>query len=139
MVIQNSIDIKGWETAYKIYFECLDDNIIKWFQYRVLNSILGTRSYLYRVKIGDSPLCGYCNNAEETIIHLMCDCTEVKTLWIDLKYFVFRQIQVNLDTDHRLILLGYHKQDPNHLVLNIIYLVTKNIFLTAPEKKVNPS
>ena len=95
MVIQNSINIKGWETAYKICFECLDDNIIKWFQYRVLNSILGTRSYLYRVKIGDSPLCGYCNNAEETIIHLMCDCNEVKTLWIDLNSFVSKQIQVN--------------------------------------------
>ena len=85
MVIQNSIDIKGWEKAYKICFERLDDYIIKWFHYRVLNSILGTRSYLYRVKIGDSPLCGYCNNGEETIIHLMCDCTEVKTLWIDIK------------------------------------------------------
>ena len=75
MVIQNSINIKGWETAYKICFECLDDNILKWFQYTVLNSILGTRSYLYRVKVADSPLCGYCNNAEETIIHLMSDCT----------------------------------------------------------------
>ena len=101
----------------------------------VLNLILGTRSYLYRVKIGVSPLCGYWNNGEETIIHLMCDCMEVKTLWIDLKYFVSRQIQVDLDIDPRLILFGYHKQDTNHLVLNIIYLVTKNIFLIAPEKK----
>ena len=65
----------------------------------------------------------------------MCDCTEAKTLWTDLKSFVSRQIQVSLDIDPSLILFGYHKQNLNHLVLNIIYLVTKNIFLTAPEKK----
>ena len=138
MVIPNSINIKGWEKAYKICFECLDDNIIKWFQYRVLNLILGTRSYLYRVKIGVSPLCGYCNSGEETIIHLMCDCTEVKALWIDLKSFVSRQIQVDLDIDPRLILFGYHKQDTNHLVLNIIYLVTKKYIFDCSRKKNKP-
>ena len=122
-VILNSINIKACETAHKMCFECLNYNIIKWFQYRVLYSILGTRSYLYRVKIGDSRLCGYCNNAEETITHLMCDCTEVKTLWTDI---IFRKIQVTLDTDPRSIFIfGYHKQDSNFLALNIIYLITK--------------
>ena len=90
------------------------------------------------MKIGVSPLCGYCNNGEETIIHLMCDCTEVKTLWIDLKSFVSRQIQVDLDIDPRLILFGYHKQDTNHLVLNIIYLVTKKYIFDCYRKKDKP-
>ena len=117
-VMKNSINIKAWETTYKIYFECIDDNIIKWFQYRVLNLILGTRSYLYKVKIGDSPLCCYCNSTKGTIIHFMCNCTdsEVKTIWIELKSFIFRKIQVNLD----------------------IYLVTKNIFLTPLGKSATP-
>ena len=65
----------------------------------------------------------------------MCDFTEAQVLWIDLKSFVFRQIQVNLDINPRPILFVYHKQDSNFLVINIIYLVTKNIFLTPLEKK----
>ena len=134
-VMKNPINIKEWEITYKICFECIDDSIIKWFQYRVLNLILETRSYLNKVNIGDSPLCCYCNSTKETIIHLMCNCTEVKTIWIELKSFIFREFQVNLDIYPRTILFGYHKQDSNFLVLNIIYLVTKKYIFDSSRKK----
>ena len=130
-IIKNSISIKGWETAYRICFECLDCNIIKWFQYRVLNLILGTRSYLYELKIVDTHCCGYSSNAEETVTHLLCYSTEAKSLWTDLKSSMFRKTQVILKFDPISIVFGYFKPDCNFLSLNIIYLITKNIFSTA--------
>ena len=39
-----------WKLIYKICFYSVRDNNITWFQYRILNGILGTKSYLKKTK-----------------------------------------------------------------------------------------
>ena len=42
-VLKSNISIEDWKGVYQICFNLIDDNNIKWFQYRVINMLLGTR------------------------------------------------------------------------------------------------
>ena len=68
----------------------------------------------------------------------MCNCNEVKTIWIELKSFIFRKIQVNLDIDPRTIVFVYHKQDSFFFFFKYCISGNKNIFLTPLEKSAPP-
>ena len=47
-----NLDInERWKQIYKVCFYSVLDNNIIWFQYRILNKILGTRDYLKKIRI----------------------------------------------------------------------------------------
>ena len=113
------------ENAYKICFCSIEDNNIIWFQYRILNRILGTKSHLHKLKITDNPICGFCNDLDETIMHLMIDCPIVKSLWNNIKTIVNTKTGIQISTTSRHILFGYHGTDTTHTLQNILYLIVK--------------
>ena len=63
-----------WNIYYKVYFWTIKENSLIWLQYRLLFRILGTRSYLYKIKIADSYLCGLCGSECEKIVHIFTEC-----------------------------------------------------------------
>ena len=116
----------------QICFHSIDDNNIKWFQYRVINMILGTRQYQFKTKILDNPACGYCNMSEETTEHLFCECAPIISFWHDLRSYVQQKLGMVLNINPINIVLGPFKTDPNYTFYNILYLITKKyIFLNA--------
>ena len=40
------------------------------FQFKFLHRIIYTNSRLFKIKLVDSPICSFCHNAEETLVHL---------------------------------------------------------------------
>ena len=40
-----------WSIIYKIYFESIEDNNLKWFQYPILYKILRTKEYLKKTNL----------------------------------------------------------------------------------------
>ena len=68
------IDNDNWNIYYKVCFWTIKENSLTWLQYRVLFRILGTRSYLYKIKIADLNLCGLCGSESETIVHIFTEC-----------------------------------------------------------------
>ena len=60
-----------WVNVYNACFQVSSDNSVQWFQYRVLNQILGTRYRLFKMNLSTNSLCGLCNI--ETIQHLMSE------------------------------------------------------------------
>ena len=96
---------ENWNIYYKACFKAIKDNSLVWFQYRVLFRILGTRSYLYKIKITDSNLCGLCGSHSETITHLFVECPKVKDLWTNIsKWFENKlSIKIELDTPSKIL------------------------------------
>ena len=47
---------------------------IRIFQYKLLNNNLNLNNMIFRFKIVDSLLCSYCNEEEETVLHLFHYC-----------------------------------------------------------------
>ena len=70
-----------WVNVYKACFQVSSNNSVKWFQYRVLNQILGTRYRLFKMNLSTNSLCGLCNSNIETVQHLMSQCSASNGLW----------------------------------------------------------
>ena len=59
---------------------------------------------LFRFKKVDSPLCSYCNEEEETPLHLFHSCLKTKQLWNRLRQYFSQFINIPLSTPQSSIL-----------------------------------
>ena len=134
--LKANINLEDWKGVYQICFISIDDNNIKWFQYRVIHMLLGTRQYQFKTKILDNPMCGYCNSSEETIKHLFCECAPITSFWNDLRNYVQQKLNLRLNLKPVNIILGQLKTDSNYTFCNILYIITKKyIFLCSKTNK----
>ena len=80
-----------WEGKYDIPTECFGDiyNLpykvirltnVQSMQYKVLYRILNCNSWLYKIKIINSPVCRFCDK-EENFEHYLFDCKVTKEYW----------------------------------------------------------
>ena len=63
-----------------------------WFQFRLLNRILGTNEYLVKIKQKVNANYNLSKKETENITHLFIECNFVKSFWTDLK----RNLEFNL-------------------------------------------
>lgn len=69
-----------WKKIYDIPFQCTKSSKLLWLQYRINQFILTTNTTLYKYGKKDTKLCSFCNLEDETIKHLMWDCTKSQEL-----------------------------------------------------------
>ena len=48
------------------------------FHYRIVNRIIATNTFLFRIGKGETPLCTFCNANDETLYHILWDCGVVQ-------------------------------------------------------------
>ena len=98
----------------------LDTNL-RMFQYKLLNNVLYLNNMLFRFKKVDSPLCSYCNEEEETPLHLFHSCLKTKKLWNKLRQYFSKFINTRHSTLQSSILgifdNNQHSQLINHVLL----------------------
>ena len=76
-----------------------------------------------------------CGTFEETIKHLFVDCAKSKLLWNEVKTWI-GTVNIQLDLNPSLILLGYINLDANKTPINTILTVVKYyIFYSAKQKR----
>ena len=51
------------------------------FQYKILNNVLFSNKHLFKINKVASPVCSQCNETDETIAHLFCECYKTKQIW----------------------------------------------------------
>ena len=95
------------------------------FQYKVLNNALYLNKHLYIFKLSDPKLCCFCSHEDETVIHLLANCSKSKTLWNSLKEF-FKGI-INLPSlTPQSGIFGFLQTDQElFLILNYFLLLFK--------------
>ena len=69
-----------WKSIYLLPRCVTLDTNLRVFQYKLLNNVLYLNNMLFRFKKVDSPLCSYCNEEEETPLHLFHSCLKTKQL-----------------------------------------------------------
>ena len=73
-ILDTTINDSDWDKIYKICFKTIGRNDLIWLQFRIIQRILGTRAYLYKINIGNSDSCRFCQTAVETIHHIFVSC-----------------------------------------------------------------
>ena len=71
---------------------------LRWFQYRLINRILTTNMLRAKTDHSISSLCTFCQNAQETTMHIMYECEYVLLMWRKLErwleYFSSLKIRI---------------------------------------------
>ena len=79
-----SIDEGTWNQLFYKFVSLVKPAKLKYLQFRVLNRILTTN--IKRCKwLKVSPLCTFCKEYNETILHIFWECSHVKKLWLLLE------------------------------------------------------
>ena len=133
--ILNKYDIE-WKN---IHFHCTKhtkNTKLCWFQYRIIHRILGTNTFLYKIKVKDCNLCTFCKEEPETIEHLLWGCHQVSDLWHGLNRWIFQLTYIEIPLNLEIVMFGLlHPYDAN-LTKNKIILLTKfYIFRTKVNEK----
>ena len=76
----SNIDI-DWVKAYILAFHCTLDTKIREFQYKILNCILFTNVKLNLIGVVESPNCTFCQEAAESVEHLLFSCRIFSEFW----------------------------------------------------------
>ena len=67
-----------WQKIFKTCFKFKCDTSLTWFQYRILNRIIGVRKYLCPIEKDVDMTCRLCHTDIESIEHLFYDCVIAK-------------------------------------------------------------
>ena len=65
------------------------------YQYRLLTHSIVTNRQLFRLKIRNDNLCTFCNLTKETVLHILCTCKCVTSIWDELEQYIQQNITMN--------------------------------------------
>ena len=114
-----------WKDVYILPRIVTINTRLRVFQYKVLNNALFLNKHLYIFKLRDTQICSFCNQEDETVIHLFANCYKSKTLWNSLKKFFKDTINLPSLTPQSAI-LGFPQTDHElFLIINYLLLLFK--------------
>ena len=117
----------NWKEIYILPRKISIDTNLRMFQYKILNNILFLNKLLFKFKKVPSPLCSFCNSADETPLHIFYTCNITKRLWNELQYFVSHYLYIPEITPQS-ALFGFFNisnQQQNFLLINHLLLLFK--------------
>ena len=112
--------------SYNLVIKDLKEVALKDFQFKLINKILVTKSFLHRIGKIDENQCSYCANQAETISHLFTECEKVTRFWQLLRTWILERINLNFDIDSKAIIFSY--QNKNKLLSFISVLAKQYIY-----------
>ena len=112
--------------VYLMSFKVTNEVKIIMFQYKVIHNVLPTRATLNRDGISESPLCCLCNTEEQTLHHLLINCTLILDFWILFQDWWHQKTNqtITLSTSH-IPLAGMIGQSISKSILNHCLLIAK--------------
>ena len=80
------------------------------------------KKVLFKFKLASTPLCSFCNTADETPIHLFYACEKRKYLWNNLRQNLLPKISIPLLTSQSAICGFYILKENFHIVNHFLIL-----------------
>ena len=119
----------NWRSIYLLPRKCTLSTKLRNFQFKFLHRRIATNSFLFKIKFSDTDLCCFCQNAQETLIHLFWDCPVTNVFWKNVRNFL---ISVNLIQTSRVlrktVCLGLDEEKGEILVNHCLLLARYYIF-----------
>ena len=116
----------------------LDFNFnLRMFQHKLLNNVLYLNNMLFRFKKVDSLLCSYCNEEEETPLHLFHSCLKTKQLWNKLRQYFSQFINIPHSTPQSSILGIFDNNQHSELINNLLLIFKFYIYSARNTKLLN--
>ena len=115
---------KKWWVKHNNMVRTLSTDIsLRWFQYRINHRILGTNSFLYKIRVIDSNICTFCNEQPETILHLFWSCPKSSQIWEDIRVWIKNELDIDIDFNCIDIIFGMSLE--TYSSINLIICIVK--------------
>ena len=113
-----------WHKLYQETVKLTLSTKLRVFQYKIINRYLVTNVRISKWNSEITPNCSFCQDDHESILHLLCECGDVKKLWDSLTRWLqhFCDLQVEL-TNFEIIFNRY--KDVSAPMVNTLILITK--------------
>ena len=79
------IDMETYKVCFKELYVITNVTKLRDFQYRLLLGKVFTGELLYNWNVIDSPLCYFCQEENETVVHLFMECKFIQEIWNTIK------------------------------------------------------
>ena len=112
----NDITVVEWK-MYNKKLNQINEVKLKDFQYKILNRILVTNRFLYKIKRKETDKCSYCNTESESITHLLFGCEKVNEFWKTLKIWLLNNANISLHLDYKTIIFSACSQALTHFII----------------------
>ena len=123
------------KAVYELPFKVTVEIKLRSFQFKLIHNIIPTNHSLYKMNIKASPECERCLAPNETLIHMLCECPDVKIFWKDILMWWNAKRSDNISPSNTEILYGYKPETTTFDALNHYLLIAKyHVFLAR-----NPS
>ena len=120
------------KNIHKLPFRITKNCKLQWFQYRIINRILGTNSFLFKIKIVNSKMCTFCQREEETIEHILWECEYVQAFLNEFELYVEQKTNLQLVFTKKSFILGIleiNKGIQNTLILWLKYYIYSKMYM----------
>lgn len=134
----NSINDIPWKSVYTKYIASTNDISLRSFQYKYINRIIPTNTFLYKCKLTQSNLCDFCQENIETQEHLFWECKISQDLWSQLMNLINQNI-TPLVLDLKIISLGYNDKSQHSNIVNFLILVMKFFISNMKNRGIIPT
>ena len=126
--IENTLNVGGidWSCVYVLGRQITIDSYLRQFHFKLTHNILYFNKMLKTMKLINTSLCYFSNDAEETPIHLFYECQTIVSLWCSIqRYFITNLIIPDLTPPSAI--LGFYDIDENKIIINQILLTFKMV------------
>ena len=80
-----AFDPDKFKNIYRLPFLVTIETKMRAFQFKISHLIFYTNEMLFDRNMVDSPLCSFCKEHTETLLHLFVNCDHVKPLWLSIE------------------------------------------------------
>ena len=77
-----------FSVIHKNNFKCTIETQLRSFYFKMFHNAIALNSFLYKIGRRDSPLCYFCQELPETLIHIFCKCTVIAPMWKKLSNYI---------------------------------------------------
>ena len=126
---EHGFDVNKIREIYSLPFRVTKEIKLAIFQYKVIQNILYTNNVLFKMKKTSSSFCPFCNNVDQTILHLFVDCPLALSFWSEFTHWYFLLCNKKLSLSKLEIMYGVLQ--PTCLTLNHLILMGKYFLYTC--------
>ena len=126
------LEIDEWDW-YESFVECKSWTVctkLRSFYYQLRVNDIMTNSKLVKMKIKTDPSCEWCDETNQTIVHLFWDCPVVHTLWNKISEWLSSKLNNNLEIKKELVFLYDIEAGNFTTIINLIILrITRYVYV----------
>ena len=125
-----------WKSIYLLPRCVTLDTNLRMFQYKLLNNVLYLNNMLFRFKKVDSLFCSYCNEEEETPLHLFHSSLKTKQLWNKLRQYFSQSVNIPHSTPQSsIVVINIFDNKQHSVLINHLLLIFKFYIYSARNTK----